>query len=68
MANYGVSIPDELSAEIDRLAAEWHCNRSMAFTRIYLEWKQQQPAPAAAPRQVVINGVTYAQIGLAEAA
>lgn len=49
MAVYGVSIPDELSAEIDAKAAEWYCNRSVAITRIYLEWKEMLAANELRP-------------------
>lgn len=42
MANYGISIPDDLSVELDRIAARWRSNRSQAIVRIFLEWQEAQ--------------------------
>lgn len=49
MATFGVSIPDELAAEIDATATEWYSNRSQAITRIFLEWKQLRTRQGALP-------------------
>lgn len=49
MASFGVSIPDELAAEIDAKAAEWYSNRSQAITRIFLEWKQLRTRQGVLP-------------------
>ena len=40
MAAFGVSIPDDLAAEIDAHAETWRSNRSQTFVRIFLEWKE----------------------------
>jgi len=49
MANYGISIPDDLAVEIDGLAAGWYSNRSQVFVRIFLEWKELRAANESRP-------------------
>jgi metal-responsive CopG/Arc/MetJ family transcriptional regulator len=35
-----ITFPPSLIEEVDEQARKWFTNRSAAFTRIYLEWKQ----------------------------
>jgi hypothetical protein len=42
VASFGISMPDQLAAELDAIAQIWYTNRSSALTRIFLEWKQNR--------------------------
>lgn len=40
----GISLPEEIMGELDRVAAQWFSNRSDTIVRIFLEWKQLRQA------------------------
>lgn len=58
----GISLPEEIINEIDRVAAGWFSNRSDAIVRIYQEWKQlrqnQLPLVAALMPEADADGQT----------
>lgn len=65
-----VSLDEEIINGIDEQAGEWYSDRSNTIKRVFLEWKQlrteqKNPEPL---KEVKINGITYTQIELAEAA
>lgn len=66
-----ISFDEEIVSQIDTQAQEWYSDRSSTLQRIFLEWKEARsatPQPAEQPRVVTINGVTYTQIDMPEAA
>lgn len=65
-----VSFDEEVAAQIDAVAEKWYSDRSSALQRIFLEWKELtgQTAPSEQPRTVTVNGVTYVQQEMPEAA
>lgn len=67
-----VSFDENIVSEIDLIAEKWYSDRSNTIKRIFLEWKELRAAtattPTEQPRVVTINGVTYTQIDMPEAA